>query len=78
MLYSYSCASDVICEWLSIIARSELDPCAARADLKLVSNQILRNAVTSQETLLNGYSIKTMLYKSPSLIIYCIRLYTVR
>ena len=36
-------------------------------------HRILWNAVTSSETLLNGYSVKTMLYKTPSPILYCIR-----
>ena len=33
---------------------------------------ILWNAVTSTETLLTGYSVKTMLYNTPSPILYCI------
>ena len=40
------------------------------ASLKLL---ILRNAVTSPETVLNGNSVKTKLYKTPSPILYCIR-----
>ena len=36
-------------------------------------HRILWNAVTSSETLFNGFSVKTMLYNTPSPILYCIR-----
>ena len=36
-------------------------------------HRILWNAVTSSKTLLNGYSMKTMLYNTPAPILYCIR-----
>ena len=34
--------------------------------------RILRNAVTSPETVLNNNSVKTKLYNTPSIILHCI------
>ena len=40
----------------------------------LLYDPLCETQLTSSETFLNGYSVKTMLYKSPSSILHCIRL----